>query len=86
MVACSNASARVDYGTGTPCQPGVAEKNTHRIRCHHNPSTRSYFTSVLVELHWLPVLAPITFKIAIFVFKIKDIRYSDANSRTSRIL
>ena len=78
IVACSIVSTRRDYCNAL-LLAGVSEKNLHKLQLVRNTLAhvvtgtrrRDHITPVLAELHWLPVRARITFKIATHVSKIK---------------
>ena len=80
MVACAIVSSRLDYCNSVLA--GITSANLDRLQSVQNTLARvvtgmqrwDHITPVLAGLHWLPVQAWITFKIATMVYKIREPR------------
>ena len=76
-IACAVVSSRLDYCNSLLA--GVSGANLDKLQRVQNALARvvtgtrrrDHITPILAELHWLPVRARITFKIATLVFKIR---------------
>ena len=77
---CAIVSSRLDYCNSVLA--GMSSANLDRLQRVQNTLARvvtetrrrDHITPVLVELHWLPVQARITFKVATMVYKIRETR------------
>ena len=77
MVAIAIVGARLDYCNALFSD--MSEPNSERLLQVQNSLARvvvgshvgNYIKPVLVQLHWLPIRARVTFNIAILVFKIR---------------
>ena len=80
MVACAIVSSRLDYCNSVLA--GISSANLDRLQSVRNTLARvvtgtrrrDHITPVLAGLHWLPVQARITFKVAVMVYKIRETR------------
>ena len=80
MVACAIVSSRFDYCTSVLA--GMSSANLDRLQRVQNTLAcvvtgtrrRDYIIPVLAGLHWLPVQARITCKVATMVYKIRETR------------
>ena len=82
--ACTAASAivgsRLDYCNAILV--GISEANLKKLQCVQNTLAqvvtgtrrRDHIQPVLADLHWLPIRARITYKIATLVFKIRKVK------------
>ena len=82
--ACTVASAivgsRLDYCNAILV--GISETNLNKLQCVQNTLARvvtgtrrrDHISPVLADLHWLPIHARITYKIATLVFKIREVK------------
>ena len=82
--ACTVASAivgsRLDYYNAILV--GIFEANLNKLKCVQNTLARvvmgtrrhDHVSPVLADLHWLPIRARITYKIATLLFKIREVK------------
>ena len=82
--ACTVASAiigsRLDYCNAILV--GISEANLNKLQCIQNTLARvitetrrhDHISPVLTDLHWLPIHARIAYKIAMLVFKIREVK------------
>ena len=76
-VACAVVSARLDYCNALLA--GMSEANLDKLQRVQNALARvviglyrrNHITPALIELHWLPARARITFKVATLVYKLR---------------
>ena len=79
-IACAVVSARLDYCNALLA--GMSDANLGKLQRIQNALTRvvtglhrrDHITPALIELHWLPVRARITFKVATLVYKLMKTR------------
>ena len=77
-VACAVVSARLDYCNALLAS--MSEANLDKLQRVQNALTRvvtglhrrDHITPALIEIHWLPVRARITFKVAMLVYKLRE--------------
>ena len=79
-VACAVVSARLDYCNDLLV--GMSEANLDKLQRVQNELARvvtglhrrDHITPALIEPHWIPVRARITFKVATLVYKLRETR------------
>ena len=79
-VACAVVSARLAYCNALLA--GMSDANLDKLQRVQNALAhvvtglhrRYHMTPALIELHWLPVCARITFKVATLVYKLRETR------------
>ena len=90
MVACAIVSSRLDYCNSVLA--GISEANFNKLErvtlacvVTDMPAySRDHTTPVLAKLHWLPIRARVSFKIAMIVFKIRQTRQAILPGGTDR--
>ena len=81
-MASAIVGSRLDYCNALLV--GISEANLDKLQCIQNTLTqaetgirrRAHITLALADLHWLPIRARITTKIATLVFKIHEANVS----------
>ena len=82
IVACTIVSSRLDYCNAL--LDGISESNLGKLQRVQNTLAyvitrfrlrrRDHITPALEELHWLPIRARITFKVATVVYRLRERR------------
>ena len=80
VVASAIVGSRLDYCNALLV--GISEANLDKLQCVQNPLARivtgtcrrDHISPVLTDLHWLPIRARITYKIAMLVFKMREVK------------